>query len=217
MATLARPKVYIYKLTVDDGGAPCVFNGVWSLAICKPAIRSTATKGNVILGFSGNELYKDNCLIYMAEVTQTLDGRKYFRDKYSQRPDCIYEWDGRRFDRRHDAKFHSSSADLAHDLGLHPEYKRADVLLSESKENFRYFGDQCPIEYKTMYPHLKSLIDGLGQGHRVNFYEELKEEIRRFVEHVKNARFRYREPTIRQEPCRDSCRPADEEYAVGEC
>ena len=35
-------QVYIYKLTVDDGGAPCVHDGVWTLAICKPAIRSTA-------------------------------------------------------------------------------------------------------------------------------------------------------------------------------
>jgi len=47
------------------------------LAICKPAIRSTAQEDNVILGFSGNDLYKNNSLIYIARVTLPLDGRKY--------------------------------------------------------------------------------------------------------------------------------------------
>jgi hypothetical protein len=36
------PKIYIYKLTSDDGGAPCVRDGILSLAICKPWIRSVA-------------------------------------------------------------------------------------------------------------------------------------------------------------------------------
>jgi Nucleotide modification associated domain 2 len=40
-------KVYIYKLTVDDGGAPCVQDEVLSLAICKPFIRSTAQQDNM--------------------------------------------------------------------------------------------------------------------------------------------------------------------------
>jgi len=209
-------KVYIYKVTVDDGGAPCVHDGAWSLAICKPAIRATADEDNIILGFSGNNLYEDNSLIYIAKVTKRLDGRKYFRDRYATRPDCIYEWDGRRFNRRVNAKFHSSPLDLAHDLGIHPIYKRANVLLSESKQNFRYFGETCPVEYKSKYPHLKTLIDGLGQGHRVNFKSELKQELRQFIEEVWRVRFRYHEPFIKEMPCRDSCSPADEECAVGE-
>jgi hypothetical protein len=210
-------EVYIYKLTVDDGGAPCVHDGVWSLAICKPAIRSTAQEDNVILGFSGNDLYKNNSLIYIARVTLPLGGRKYFRDKYASRPDCIYEWDGRRFDRRPDAKFHSSLSDQEHDLGTHPNYKRATVLLSAGKENFRYFGDKCPVEYKSKYPRLKSLINGLGQGHRVNFGSELKKELQQFMKQLWQVRFRYREPIIKDRPCRDSCSAADEKYVVGEC
>jgi hypothetical protein len=31
-----------YKLTADNGGAPCVRYGLLSLAICKPMIRKTA-------------------------------------------------------------------------------------------------------------------------------------------------------------------------------
>jgi len=210
-------EVYIYKLTVDDGGAPCIHDGVWSLAICKPAIRSTAKKNNVILGFSGNDLYENNCLIYIARVTLPLDGRRYFRDKYAPRPDCIYEWDGRRFDRRPDAKFHASQEDLKHDLGTHPHYKRANVLISEGKQNFRYFRDKCPIEYKSKYHRLKSLIDGLGQGHRVNFDSELKEELRQFMDELLRVPFRYREPIIKDVPCRDSCSASDEKHVVGEC
>src|SRR5579885_3415313 len=63
-------KIYIYKLTSDDGGAPCVHDGVLSLAICKPRIRSVAKEGTIILGFAADLLckmdprYKDNCLIY---------------------------------------------------------------------------------------------------------------------------------------------------------
>ena len=210
-------KVYIYKLTVDDGGAPCIHDGMWSLGICKPAIRSTAQENNVILGFSGNDLYNDNCLIYIARVTKQLNGREYFRDKYASRPDCIYEWDGGRFDRRPDAKFHPSFADLEHDLGTHPDYERANVLLSEGKDNFRYFGNGCPVEYKTKHPGLKSLIEELGQGHRVNFDEELKEELRRFMDQVWKVRVRYREPIINEAPRRDSCSAVHEKHAVGEC
>jgi hypothetical protein len=31
-------RIYFYKLTADNGGAPCVEDGLLSLAICKPAI-----------------------------------------------------------------------------------------------------------------------------------------------------------------------------------
>jgi hypothetical protein len=94
-------KIYIYKVTVDDGGAPCVSNGILSLAICKPAIRSSGKRGDNILGFAANHLYKDNSLVYMAKVTNTLQGRDYFSKAiYSARPDCIYEWDGGRFSGR---------------------------------------------------------------------------------------------------------------------
>jgi hypothetical protein len=210
-------RVYIYKITVDDGGAPCVHGGVWSLAICKPRIRSVAQEGDVILGFSGNSLYENNSLVYIAKVTQRLDGRKYFRDKYASRPDCVYEWDGRRFTWRSNAKFHENPANLAHDLGQRPEYKRASVLLSEGEDNFRYFRDKCPMGYKAKYPRLKYLIETLGQGHRVNFREDLKEELRGFMGELWQVRYRYREPIIKRTPCRDSCEPADEKYACGDC
>lgn len=50
------PRIYFYKLVADNGGAPCVENGLLSLAICKPMIRKTAKEGDLILGFAGNSL-----------------------------------------------------------------------------------------------------------------------------------------------------------------
>lgn len=210
-------KVYLYKLTVDDGGAPCVSNGILSLAICKPAIRSTAKRDNIILGFAANSLYRDNCLVYVARVTKNLDGRKYFsKPQFADRPDCIYRWDGRRFEWKSDSRFHSPS-DLAHDLGEAPGYNRANVLLSEGAEYFRYFGANCPVDYKREYPHLKSLVEELGQGHRVNFESELREELRRFIQRLWDASSAYRETAVPDTACRDKCSHADEDFATVEC
>ena len=49
-------KVYVYKLTVDNGGAPCVVSGRLSLAICKPIIRKVALEGSWIFGFAADSL-----------------------------------------------------------------------------------------------------------------------------------------------------------------
>jgi len=210
-------KVYIYKLTSDDGGAPCVSKGVLSLAICKPKIRSVAKRGDIILGVAGNRLYQDNCLVYIARVTKNLDGRKYFsKSRYAARPDCIYRWDGRRFEWKSDSKFHSRS-NLTHDLGRGPGYKRANVLLSEAADTFKYFGANCPVDYKRRYPRLKSLVEGLGQGHRVNFEPELREELRRFVAQLRDVPSAYRETAIPDTPCRDKCRHADDHFVGVEC
>jgi hypothetical protein len=211
------PKVYIYKMIVDAGGAPCVSEGILSLAICKPAIRSTAKGGNIILGFAANSLYRKNCLVYVARVTRKLDGRKYFsKSKYAARPDCIYHWDGRHFEWNHDARFHSPS-DLAHDVGRAPNYKRANVLLSETGGHFRYFAAKCPIDYKREYPHLKSLIEGLGRGHRVNFGLELREELRRFIKRLWATSSAYRDTAVPATLCRDKCGDSGEDFTTVDC
>jgi len=45
---------YLYKMIVNDGGAPCVQDSLLSLAICKPMIRSAAREGSTLLGFAAN-------------------------------------------------------------------------------------------------------------------------------------------------------------------
>jgi len=130
-------KFYIYKMTVDDGGAPCIRSNLLSLAICKPAIRRTAEQGDIIVGFAASSLHPDNRVIYIAEVKKKLSGKNYYsHGKYADRPDRIYLWDGHNFKYRRNAKYHSKE-NLSHDLGKRPKYQSAYVLLSRK---FRYFG-----------------------------------------------------------------------------
>jgi hypothetical protein len=41
---MATAKVYIYKITADDGIAPCPQGAMLTLCVCNPAIRLTARK-----------------------------------------------------------------------------------------------------------------------------------------------------------------------------
>lgn len=211
------PKIYVYKLTSDDGGAPCVCERILSLAICKPAIRSVAKRGDIVLGFAGNDLYRDNSLVYAAKVTDNLDGQEYFSDsQYRTRPDCIYLWDGRFFKRKADAKFHPSPANLLRDLGEPSTYSRAHVLLSEGTESFRYFRDKCPVGYKKEFPLLTSLIQNLTQGHRVNFEPELRAELRRFIARIWDVPSAYRRTPVPDTVCDHKC-GADDDVVGFEC
>jgi len=202
-------------MTSDDGGAPCVRDDLLTLAICKPAIRSVAERGDLILGFAGNELYRDNCFVYAAKVSDALDGQDYFSDsRYRTRPDCIYHWDGRRFERKADARFHPSPSSLLHDLGEPPQYCREHVLLSEGAHSFRYFRDKCSVGYKQRFPHLNSLIENLSQGHRVNFEPILVAELRRFLARLWNAPSACRETPIPDTACDHECGSDDDIVGV---
>jgi hypothetical protein len=210
-------KIYIYKMTVDDGGAPCLRDGILSLAICKPAIRSAAKPGSLVLGFAGNELYKDNCLVYAAKVTETAAGQKYFSEpRYAARPDCIYRWDGRRFEWKQGSNFHRPDH-LTHDLGEAPEYGRANVLLSEGAENFRYFREKCPLRYKKDFPHLKSLVENLMRGHRSKLEPNLQSEVRRFISRAWHEPSAYRETAIPDAGCKHKCGGDDDDIVQFEC
>ena len=172
-------KIYLYKMTVDNGGAPCVYDGKLSLAICKPAIRMSAEKGDIVLGFAGNSLYPEtkNCLIYAIKVEDVLPGGDYYTDVYKDRPDCIYERFHGKYKRRSTAIYHHGNKDLRHDLGQSPTYKRAKVLLTTRPEDFRYWGSSCPIEYPKSYTELATFIRKMTQGHRVNM-SSMSESVR---------------------------------------
>lgn len=167
--------IYYYKLTVDDGGAPCVEKGLLSLAICKPRIRSGAKKGDWIFGFAASQLESDNRLIYIAKVTgKEIDGLYYRKQDYSGRLDRIYRRNGERYERRAQAFFHDRNGDLAYDLGVPPKYPRAQVLLSR---NFRYLGAQGTAAYKKKYKRVRRAVERLARGERVNHPEQLRAEL----------------------------------------
>lgn len=168
-------KIYFYKLTVDDGGAPCVENKLLSLAICKPSIRRTSGKDDTIIGFAANSLHSDNRLIYVAKVTEKLENGDYYRKReYSERADCIYQWRDGQFVRKANALYHGAEGNLQRDLGMHPEYANAKTLLSK---NFCYFGAAGSNAYKKEFPLVAKALLALGQGHRVNHDAKLLAEL----------------------------------------
>jgi len=174
-------KVYFYKLTSDNGGAPCVQDGLLSLAICKPMIRRKAEKGDLIFGFAANSLHPDNRLLYIARVTDRLcNGDYYTTKKFVRRGDCIYMRRGDRFVWREGA-LHHGLGDLVHDLGKHPDYVRAQVLLSD---DFRYFGAKGSADYKSRYLSIKDAVENLGRGHRVHHDELLLRQLKDLLQQV---------------------------------
>jgi hypothetical protein len=167
-------RIFFYKLTVDAGAAPCVERGILSLAICKPMMRSSAEVDDLIFGFTANSLDPQNRLIYAARITKKLPNGEYYEgDSFSARHDCIYMPRAGRYVRRGNAKFHDKPSDLTHDLGSHPEYARANVLLSA---DFRYFGAKGTAEYKSKYRLIRSAVESLGRGQRVNLSPELRKQ-----------------------------------------
>lgn len=145
-----------------------------SLAICKPTIRVGAEVDDLIFGFTANSLDRRNRLIYAAVVTKKAPKGEYYEgDKFTGRDDCIYEFRKGQYQRRENAKFHNNRGDLTHDLGEHPEYSRADVLLST---DFRYFGINGTDEYKSKYGLIRKAVESLGRGQRVNLAPELREQ-----------------------------------------
>ena len=199
-------KVYLYKMTTDNGGAPCVYDGELSLAICKPAIRTSAHPGDYIMGFAGNSLYKSNsnCLVYAAKVAHCLSGQKYYANDYKQRPDCIYRFLNGEYRWRSGAKFHGRE-DLGLDLGEPPNYARAKVLLVEEPSDFRYFRDSCPIDYKSRYKKLAKFIREMKQGHRTNLDENLRGDVLSLLSEVWSTRQTLKDSDVPSTPSPIRC------------
>lgn len=150
------PQLYVYKLVADNGGAPCVWQGLLSLALCKPQIRKSAKEKDVIFGFGG----KDYCerLIYVAEITRKPNVGEYYRQKeFAARPDCIYFEDTEGIpQRKSTAKYHNRTDERRRDVGM--KFEKAYVLLSK---NFKYFGINGDDRHKQDFPSVRSLIEGL--------------------------------------------------------
>lgn len=189
-----EPEIFIYKMVVDNGGAPCVVGNLLSLAICKPKIRKSAGKGALIFGFGSKRKGYEERLIYIARVTDKPAVGDYYRKReYMRRPDCIYqEANNGKAELRESAKFHTGSDHRKRDVGF--EFENAFVLLSK---DFRYFGKEGTDEYKATYPNLKKLIEGLKQGHRKHLVPEQRKELLELKETIwnKSERMKIGEPT----------------------
>lgn len=193
-------RLYVYKVRYDDGTAPCIQGGVLSLALCKPAVRATARVGDTLIGFAAKSMCADQRLVYAAVVTERLvDGTYYREARWRSRPDCIYAWRDGAFHRKRDAAVHDAAADILHDLGEAPAYSRANVLVSD---NFRCYAESRPADH-ARYPALARMIDRLGQGHRLNHGERMRDELERYLAEIWSER----PPRAVSAPAGSKCSP----------
>jgi len=166
-------RLFTYKVAHDGGSAPNPFFDFCTLAICKPAIRRVAKKGDVIVGLDcGKEELR---IIYCMEVASSVPWEEYIRlceagefgkeynlkgkvprNKYDQ-GDCIWKDANNYFDSLDSWSEHSEVGDFNRDVE-----NGKNVLIGEK---FWYFGkgNQHSIYLSN---ELKKIIP--GRGHRSN-------------------------------------------------
>src|SRR5690606_12968105 len=71
------PKIYRYVVAYDGGTAPRPYDGICSLAICKPKIRAAAQVGDWIIGFRSR---RPGDVIYVMQVGERLTLGEYWLD-----------------------------------------------------------------------------------------------------------------------------------------
>lgn len=92
--------VWTYVITVDAGAAPNFDLGLTTLTVCKPRIRKSAKRGDLILAFNGKRLNPNepHSVRWAGVVTDIISLQDYWADKrfqgkkpgQSQKPDNIY-------------------------------------------------------------------------------------------------------------------------------
>lgn len=159
----ASPRVFRYVVRWDGGTAPRPFDGVLSLAICKPKIRATAEKGDWLIGFRSA---KPGEVIYAMQVTERLLLGDYwldkrFRDRRPGRspfPDNIYRRDGFGTLLQEPNHVHGSDSIRGDTSGRH-------VLLSD---RFWYFGENSvPIPNELVHLVHSGIGHTVHKGHAV--------------------------------------------------
>lgn len=93
------PSVYTYIMVADMGESPCYDDRITTLCICKPAIRRTASVGDLVVAIAGKMLsgvsrtHNDRDLVWMGRVAGIMSMGDYGR-KHSNRLDSIYRING---------------------------------------------------------------------------------------------------------------------------
>ena len=176
------PNIYVYKCVVDDGTAPCTDGGLLSMTVCKPKVRTSAKVGDIVMAFGTNAQPAPNRLVYAAKITDVIPDAAYFdQPKYQKRQDCIYKRTPQGALKLVDGVSDHNTGTHAKDLGSPPNYPNAIALISN---DFRYFGGAGTDDWKEYSPHLKKMIDLLGQGHRVNHTREVRDDLLKLVTRV---------------------------------
>jgi Nucleotide modification associated domain 2/Herpesvirus immediate early protein len=168
---------FIYIQTVDTGLAPCVHNGIWSLALCKPTIRRTAKIGDVVIAVT--PVGDEHRLSSWAKITSRISTEIFSSHHSKNLPDNIYEMlPNGRFARRKGVKhnLHDKKADLQHDLGK--DGKNAWVLISK---DFFAFGNRAIKLMKWTHDlvYLRQEVTKLGRPIRKNFNQNVERDLKK--------------------------------------
>jgi len=196
----ALPRLYVYKLTTDNGGAPAVYRNKLSLAICKPKIRAAAQVGDWIVGVAGQGLLPSAPLVYLMQVTEVIEHGTYYASKgYKTRPDAVYQWKRNKLAWKPGAAFHGPE-DTLRDVGVGPRYEVARVLLSN---RYRYCGRAASPSYSAIAPLAHKTARNIGRAYRVNHSDAV------FDAWMKVIQVAFKKPQVRavpieakEEPCR---------------
>lgn len=166
---MSRTILYIYVMTNDTGFAPCIDNGLFTLACCKggkKGMRKSAAKevlfGNnvYVLGLCGKQLaereYKKNySAIYLVKIDKIIPMADYYKN-------------GGLSEDRRDNAYKLTSGSLQHKGSIYPHWdsensQRIDiegeyVLFSE---HFTYWGDKCDEADLESEDALKPLLNNI--------------------------------------------------------
>jgi hypothetical protein len=154
-----NPIIYTYKMTHDDGAAPCVEDDFLTLAICKREIRKIAQVGDILIGIGGRNLGLGR-LIYAAKITEIIGpGPDYYiNPQHHHREDCVYKRDanGKPVHRGPPWDHYQRNAQSFRPRDVGRNWQNARVLKST---DFRYLGKTGPGNLLVNYPDLRSLVE----------------------------------------------------------
>lgn len=163
-------KYFSYVVARDYGFAPNPFEGVCTLATCKPDIRKTAKVGDWVFGTGSKSNVGNDKLIYAMRVDEILTFNEYFEDKRFQakKPNMggsIMQMYGDNIYVQENAEWQQSDS--------HHSYSNGDVNLKNLKKDtkssntliswhYYYFGEKA----LAIPPHLIRDVLKKGQGYR---------------------------------------------------
>lgn len=180
--------LFTYTIPVDDGAAPNPFNGLCSLAICKPAIRKSASKGDWVAGLGSKNAPSGNLsgrLVYAMCVQEVLTLEQYDQRSKSEWPHRIPKTDSANlWERLGDCIYDYSVGRGRQRPGVHgianieTDLSGKNVLIST---DFYYFGRNAIPIPKALQP-----ICHQTQGHRSRLNAPYLEQ---FVQWIRSLPF----------------------------
>ncbi len=176
-------RLFSYTIPVDDGAAPNPFNGICTLAICKPAIRRNAKVGDWVAGLGSTNAPSGDLsgkLVYAMRVDEVLTMREYDEHSDQRWPFRVPDTNSLHLpDRLGDCIYDYSSGSPKLRSSVHGEENMKTDLGGEkvliSKE-FYYFGHKA-----IRLPKSLTNICHQTQGHKSNSNSQYLEPFKTWI------------------------------------